>query len=210
MSERRLVEAGCLSACFPGALLVLAVVCAVAGGSGGAGPEVTITGGGDETGHNYAWTITHNHRSPIVYVEFPHYRADLFEAPPGWATELTNPGGAGSDPSRCIATAASPDQGVQRRREAVFRVRVAPSGTPRGLGSVIVRFGDGGEVTVDGVSVPVRERFGDQYMALIGLGLIFGIFVVAKAIKGRKSKSYSTTGPNVAAGIEELADDTND
>ncbi len=174
---------------FPGALLVFVAVSAAAGGLGVADPQVTITGGVDQTGHNYAWTITHNHRSPIVYVEFPHYRADLFEAPPGWATELTNPGGISSDASRCIATAASPGQGIQRRREAVFRVRVAPSGTPRGVGSVIVRFADDSEVTVDGVSVPVRERFGDQYMALIGLGLIFGIFVVAKAIKGRKSKS---------------------
>ena len=45
---------------------------------------VVIEGEPDESGHNYQWTVTNQHDSPIVEIEFPHFRADLFTAPEGW------------------------------------------------------------------------------------------------------------------------------
>src|SRR5437868_3393823 len=67
----------------------------ITGGFDSAGQRLVATGSSensayDASGQNYAWIVTNNHTSPIVYVEFPHYHADTFHTPDGWDQKCTN------------------------------------------------------------------------------------------------------------------------
>ena len=82
------------------------------------GRRVTIVGGADATGHRYTWTVTNEDTSPIVYVEFPHYRANLFFSPHGWSTDestfLVNVGATASYTDRSIyVPKALPSSGLK-------------------------------------------------------------------------------------------------
>ena len=94
----------------------------------GADPLVTITGGVvDVKGHNYEWIVKNYHSSPIVYVEFPHYRADSFTAPDGWSTETPNLVGRPAEPDKpqvCIARPRPPNKGIVRGASVQFGMRV--------------------------------------------------------------------------------------
>lgn len=159
-------------------------------------PKVGIAGGADASGHNYRWTITNNHSSPIVSVEFPHYHADLFFAPEGWGTETTALVNVGykDAPGECIATVDSPAKGIANGRSQAFGMRIAPLPTRRGGGTVIVRFADGSSARVDSVELPRPERIGDKYLPLIGLGMIFLVWVVFRAVRGRGSPHAPACG----------------
>ena len=153
-----------------------------------AAPVVTITGGADETGQTYTWTITHDHPSPIVRVEFPHYRGGWSIPPEGWTSEITNRGGTGGRRGKFIASAGDPSQGIARGDSAEFRLVLVPEGTPRGHGDVLVCFSDGSEVLVH-AQVPVKESTADRSVTLIGLGLIFGIFLLTRVLKRKRAHS---------------------
>ncbi|MCH9002198.1 MAG: prolipoprotein diacylglyceryl transferase, partial [Planctomycetes bacterium] len=66
-----------------------------------------------------------------------------------------------------------------------FGLTVSARGTPRGKGDVLIRFADGTETRVR-AEVPIKETLADRYVSLIGLGLIFGVFLVVRAVKRRK------------------------
>ena len=160
------------------AIWSLSVALPVAAGS----PKVTITGGADTSGHNYSWTVTNEHTSPVVYVAFPHYRAGLFFTPAGWAAKSTFLVDAGVEerPGVCTARADPPTAGIPPGRSAQFGMQIAARGAQRGPGQVTVRFADGTETIVSGVELPQPETFGDKYLSLIGLGLVFGVAIVAR------------------------------
>jgi len=151
-------------------------------------PVVVIEGGPDPTGHNYTWTVTNNHASPIVQIEFPHYRASLFTASKGWTTACTNLEGIGvKDPSGvCRAAIENSGAGVPTGRSATFDMQIAGGGAKRGSGEVVVRFADGLTTTVAGVSVPTAEPSGDRNLPLMGLGTVFFIFLIARAARRRR------------------------
>ena len=146
-------------------------------------PKVTIVGGADASGHNYSWTVTNGYTSPIVYVEFPHYHADLFFAPKSWSTETTALVNVGSkdEPGVCIARAESPAAGIPPGRALNFGMRVAPLPTRRGQGTVLIRFADGTESSVTGVGLPQPGSVWDEYASLIGLGTIFLLWIIFRA-----------------------------
>lgn len=148
-------------------------------------PKVTITGGGDFSGHKYSWTVTNESAeggSPIVYVEFPQYRADLFLAPTGWSTKITG--------RTCIAQGDSTSR-IDPGLTKTFSLRVGPAGAQRGVGKVLIRFADGTECKVGGVEVPQSETIGDKYVSLIGLGLAL---VVVAAVHWSRTRKTSTDG----------------
>lgn len=169
-----------------GVPLWVAGLCAVATGA----PRVTITGGADASGAVYTWTVTSDHPSPAVFVEFPHYHAVLFFAPPRWTTDSTYLVNIGVEdrPGVCRASADGSGSGIVRGTSAEFRMQVSSDGTQRGRGNVRVRFADGIEVEVPGVEVPVRIGRADRYMPLIGLGAIAALAVLARALRGRKRR----------------------
>ncbi|UCC29594.1 MAG: hypothetical protein JSU86_15490 [Phycisphaerales bacterium] len=153
-------------------------------------PKVTIVGGADASGHNYSWTVTNEYTSPIVYLEFPHYHADLFFAPESWSTETTALVNVGSKdkPGVCIARAESPAVGILPGRALNFGMRVAPLPTRRGQGTVLVRFADGTESGIAGVGLPQPGSAWDEYASLIGLGTIFLLWIIFRARRWAKTR----------------------
>lgn len=155
--------------------------------------RASISGGADASGVTYRWTVTHEHTSPIVYVEFPHYHASLFFAPAGWtqrSTFLVNVGVA-DRPGVCTARAESAFSGIVRGRSGDFGMQVTAAGTRRGRGNVIVRFADGTESVVADVELPVPETVGSKYLPLVGLSVIAIVALGVRALRqrvGRRSR----------------------
>ena len=178
------------------ALLLVARTAAFgAAPSSPATPVVTITGGADATGQTYVWTITHDHTSPIVRVEFPHYRGGWSVPPEGWTSEITNRGGAGGRSGQFIAVADDPSRAIARGHQAEFQLVITPDGTPQGQGKITVRFADGSEVRVP-AEVPIKEPAADRNVTLIGLGLIFGIFLLYRVLRRKRHPSTSSPPPS--------------
>lgn len=111
----------------------------------------------DPSGQNLTYVVENYADSPIVYVEFPHYAADLFTAPPGWTTKSTNLVNVGvpDEPGVCTATAQE-GFGILRNRSAEFQMRLSLRSSRMGKGQARVRLADGSEVTVDDVRLPMR------------------------------------------------------
>ncbi len=141
---------------------------------------VTIRGGVDATGHHYTWTIQTRDPSPIVYVEIPHYRADLFTPPQGW-TRL--------DPTPDIeaAVADSVKYGIKPGRPGVFRMRIRAAGASQGTGTVRVRFADGTEAAIGGVTLPQPPS--DKNVGLIGLAALFAVWVAVRIYRRKRGNT---------------------
>lgn len=148
---------------------------------------VSITGGLDDTGQWYLWTVRNERTSPVVSVRFPHYHADLFNAPQGWrtrSTHLVNVGEADA-PGECEALAQSPDQGIGSGAGAEFKMRMAAKGAARGKGQVVVTFADGGSAVVEGVEVPVPPSPAETFLPLAGLAAVIVVVGVWRARRRR-------------------------
>lgn len=148
----------------------------------------TVEGGPDSLGQSYQWTVSNQASSPIVHVEFPHYRASLFFAPAKWTFSCSNQVAVGSidAPGVCVAKADSPGDGVAPGRSAVFGMQLASGAVKRGMGEVRLTFADSTSYLANQVAVPVPETFGDKYIPLIGLGVILAAFVAIRSVQGRK------------------------
>jgi len=165
------------------------VLALVAASSRGDGPPVLITGGADESGHQYAWKITNQTQQAVLEVRFPHYHANLFFPPQDWeqsCTGLVAVGGK-NEPGQCIARAPKGKEGIAPGRSAEFKMQIASAGARRFPGQVTLRLADGTETTVSGVELPTPEPLGDQYVSLIGLGMIFMLLAVRQARKKRRT-----------------------
>lgn len=151
-------------------------------------PKASIEGGYDESGQNYAWTVTNHGSSAIVFVEIPHFHADTFHTPPGWRQECTNLSRAGADetsPGVLRAFAEPPNPGIAPGGAAQFGLRLARVGAMKGTGRVTVRFADGSEYAVAGVSLPVAPSSWERVGTVVVLGLAFAAFLVFQ-IRRRK------------------------
>jgi hypothetical protein len=174
---------------------------AVGGAATDGDGKVTVEGGPDESGHTYEFTVTNNHDSPIVMVEFPHFRADIFAPPPGWSTEgTTNAMGHGNINAKgvCMATASLEVGGVPPRGKALFSIRVRPKGAWRGSDTVTVTFADGTVAKVPGVPLPQPEPAAAKGTRLIGFAVLGVLFLIAVA--ARRKKQQSAAGELADAG----------
>ena len=160
---------------------------------------MSVSGGADESGHRYAWTVTNETDRAIVELRFPHYRATLFFAPDGWTTDQsTNIVNVGvpDRPGVCVARASTPGRRIQPRHSATFTMQTA-DGAKRRAGTVTVRFVDGAELSVGGVELPHREGLGERYVSLIGLGAIFAAWMLARSLRrGSAAPAPATDRPS--------------
>ncbi len=165
----------------------VAVLLQAAAAAGQSSP-VTITGGPDESLHNYSWQVTNHHTARIVYIEFPHYRADLFSTPPTWTQKVENVSHFGwkDRPGTCMAEPAPPYTGLPPGGTAQFDMRIAAGGALPGKGSVRVRFEDGTEATIGDVEVPTKPEAGSAYLALVATGVIFVLFIIYNERRRRR------------------------
>ena len=167
-------------------------------------PTVSMTGGADVSGRNYSWTVTNDHSSPIVFVEFPFDKVLLFLAPQGWQTDCGRQTGATFEHSAktCAARAPSPASGIARGATEEFEMRLFRSGARRGPGTVLVRFADGSEVMVGRVELPQRKGVGDRYVALFALGAAFAVWGVVRAVRRLRTSATPTDEPTTRHGSD--------
>ncbi len=161
---------------------------AIAHGASDAEPVAMIRGGADVTGQVYTWVVKNQHTAPLDYIAFPHYRGGAFVAPDGWDTsESTFLVGVGVEdrPGVCVARAASVSAGLASGRSAAFRLQLAAGGTRRTLGEVTLRFVDGTTAVISGVELPHKEAVWDQFVTLIGLGVIFAGWLGFRVVRSR-------------------------
>ena len=143
---------------------------------------VSITGGPDASGHNYTWIVTNHHDAAITAVAFPHYRADTFTPPAGWTFDITHVLGRGAKEGLCAGKVDSPGAAIYPGKSAEFYLRVAPKGAKRGIRQARVTFKDGREVLVQ-VETSVREPFLERNMTVVGLGVMFVLFLVGARLR---------------------------
>lgn len=165
-------------------LLMLALASAPAVSLGQADP-VAITSEVDESGHNYAWQVTNKSAKRVVSVEFPQYGADTFEQPAGWTQNCTNLVNVGwkKVAGKCTASTTA---GLGPGGIAEFKMRIYSRSAARGTGTVLVTFDDGSQAQIPGVDLPLQPESGTPYLAPIGTGLIFVVFVVWREMRRRK------------------------
>lgn len=172
---------------------VMCILISVAAADGAA-QKVSVVGGADPTGHQYVWTVTNHYTSPIVRIEFAHFRGGLFLAPDGWSTdETTNLVNVGVQDQTgiCVAQARNPDNGVAPGESIELSLRV-PGRARRGSGQFRVRFADGTTVMVAGVELPQAPSASDTYVSLIGLAVIFGSWLAFQAVRRRRRAQRSS------------------
>lgn len=152
---------------------------------------VEIDGGADQSRQSYEWLVTNHHSSPIVYIEFPHYHADTFTVPHRWKQESTFLVGVGvpDRPGVCIAHPEPPNTGIAAGGAQRFGMRIAAAGAPVGQGTVKVRFADGKEISVPGVSLPESPATDFKHLPLLGAALLFGGWVVVRTLRERRREA---------------------
>lgn len=165
-----------------GLLLPALVVSAAAHGADG---TVEIVGGGDDTLANYQWTVTNRADAPIEWVRFPCAHYHLFNAPEGWTA------GTGADGEQPLgyASAAGEVDVLAPGRSLTFTARVDRNRTIRGEGTAYVGFADGTSIAISGVELAIEPSAGDQYLPLLGLGVIFAVFLVFQSLRKRSGRS---------------------
>lgn len=158
----------------------------------------TITGGRDQSGQNYEWTIRNLHTSPLVYMEFPHYFADMFVPPAGWelgeCTNLMRVGGKEA-PGVCRASATA-ENGIQPRLSAKVQMRLGRGGRDyHGKGTVTLRFADGKEARIANVQLPVAPSTMDRFIMPIGFAIVMALIILGRALSRRRQTDGGAAGP---------------
>jgi hypothetical protein len=158
--------------------------------------KVTIIGGADQSGHNYEWTVTNHHDSPIVAIEFRHFEVDLFSVPDNWSSQGSEV--VGNKPGVCRASAVPPYGGLDAGESMVLQARVGPGGAHRGSGPVTVTFADGTTFTVADVNLPIREPVKGRYIRLVG-SVVLGVLFLAALAAHQRRRRRAEGGPPSAA-----------
>lgn len=150
----------------------------------------------DKLGQRYEWTVTNHHNSPIVSIEFTHYKGHLLFAPDGWSGNCTNlfRGGWKNETGECRVECDAATTGIAAWRSKVFRLHVGDRGVSPGPGDFVVRFASGETYTVTGVPVPVLFVGEGQYTSVIGVGSIVLLWLAYRWLRRRRAPSTGSRG----------------
>lgn len=151
--------------------------------------KVEVVGEVDKSGHNYRWTVTNLSDSPIVAVEFDHYRGDTCVPPGDWEQEFTNKHSIDSKPGLCRGSTTAAN-GIRKGQSKVFELRINVRGAIVGEDEVRISFADGSSASVMSV-MPKKPSFLERYATLIGLGGLVLVVVLFKVVKS--AISHKTT-----------------
>lgn len=161
---------------------------------------VTVVGDiNPDNARQFVWQITNNGRKPIVWFEASHYLGKLVDPPEGWAqTKLTANIGLGEKAAvgvvRCEAKTSS--DAIRPGQKKAIGLRLDRRGGYCEPGEVTVGFADGSTAVLRGVLCPAKEPFLRNNYPVIGLGVMFGLFLlykVARSRKPRESQSAAAT-----------------
>lgn len=160
---------------------------------------VRMEGGAADNGEEYVWTVTNLHRSPIVGLTIPCYRAALFQAPAGWTgRKLRETDAAVLEPGTTVYrfTATSPAAGITKSRSGRFTIRIkAGASAQRALGNVHIRFADGTDAVLAGIEVPQPESSSEMQIRIAGLTAMFAVFIGVQVIRHRRRNRAAEPAP---------------
>ncbi|MCC7291948.1 MAG: hypothetical protein IT449_07805 [Phycisphaerales bacterium] len=167
----------------------------------GAADAVRVEGSMDSTSQNYTWRVVNPGDATVVRISIPHYHADLFTAPPGWATDCTYLVNVGvpDHPGVCSASAPDAKRGIAPGATGEFSMRIAASGAAPGRGAVEVGFSDGSTATINGVLLPRAPSRGETMLPLASLAVVLVIVLLARALRQRRSALGLTDAPSAAS-----------
>ncbi len=156
-----------------------------------ASAQVTITGGLNRAERQYVWTVSNNGNQPVVSVQIPHYRGNIFEAPEGWEFEITNKAEVGMKNEPGLVTArATGGLAIRPGQSAEFRLRFAPGNLTAPADRVAtVTLIDGSTLSIPGVEVPWPIPWLTRYGQLVVFGAIFLGFLIIQALRNRRKKA---------------------
>ena len=189
------------SATWVGAWAVLLLFGAVgrAAASEADAAQVTITGGADVSGRTYTWTVRHSHGAPLTAVEIPQHYASWQLPPAGWRGTIVHGRDTETGVGLVRFEAASLEAGLVRGASAEFRLGVGTQGTPRGKGTAMLHFADGLRLSV-AVEVPIVEPLSDRNVPLIGLGVLFVLFIAGRHWARRRKAAGEDVPPPYVIG----------
>lgn len=153
---------------------------------------VTVVGDvNPDNARQFVWQITNNGRKPIVWFEASHYLGKLVDPPDGWAqTKLTANIGLGEKAAvgvvRCEAK--TPYDAIRPGQSKAIGLRLDRRGGYCEPDDVTVGFADGSTMVIGGVLCPAKEPFLRNNYPVIGLGVMFGLFLVYKVLRGKKPR----------------------
>lgn len=161
---------------------------------------VEITGGADETGQNYAWTVKNKGPTPITRIIFPHYKCDSFTVPSGWKRgETTNLARANQKDAPGICEALAEAAGLPTGASAQFEMRLSRASADRRPGTVSVYFADGSRAQISGVELPTAKGFVERNISPIVLGVIFITFLMLQRRRRRAARAANASAEPLAS-----------
>ncbi len=169
-------------------LWVAVLLMMVTGSSAWASDRVDVRGEVDKSGHNYRWAVTNRDDSPIVAVEFDHYRGDTCVPPGDWEQEFTNKHSIDSEAGLCRGSTTKAN-GIRKGESEVFQLRINARGAPVGEGVVRISFADGSQVSVVSVMPVKPSSIVERYGTLVGMGGLVGVFVLFRFLKSVISRN---------------------
>ncbi|NOX57878.1 MAG: hypothetical protein GXP29_03355 [Planctomycetes bacterium] len=140
---------------------------------------------------DYIWTVTNHSDKRITMLRVDHYFGKTVTPPKGWVrTEMTGNRAEGQRlvPGIIEFQAETPRKGIGRNQEREFRVNVDVEW--RGLCSrrtVTVGFDDGTTMDIPDVLCPSKESWLKQNVSLVGLGVMFALFVLGRMLFRKKN-----------------------
>ncbi|HVP11919.1 MAG TPA: hypothetical protein VMV94_12125 [Phycisphaerae bacterium] len=179
-------------------LPVLAGLLALSAPAAAKEPSVTITGGLQPDGSYYRWEIENHSSSPVVSFEFPHYAADLFQAPKGWKSKskFKDTPGTENDPWTCKAWVDSPQDGIPPGGKVSVTMRVVLLESRKGRGVVKVGLADGKMLEIAGVELPCGPSFFERFGLLITLLILIGLVALIAARRQHRGRAGLGVGGN--------------
>lgn len=147
-------------------------------------PAAEITGGVDESGQWFRWTVRNGTMQPITRIDFPQFGGDAMDVPPGWGYEWPAGGSGTGEP--VTVTPRTGASGLRPGGTAEFALRVPRGGAQTGRGAALVHFADGTTASIPGVETARAPSFGERYSTMIGFAVVFAI-ILAVGLRQRRA-----------------------
>lgn len=160
-------------------------------------PEtVDIQGGAQpDNSHAYNYVVTNHASSPVVAVDLPHFRGDVFRVPEDWTFEATERfTSLNTGPGRFLAKVSNDRAAIAKRGQATFSVRISHLGAAQGRGEAVVLLKDGRRLTIP-VECAVQESLIGRYRSLVGMGTAFVLFVLFGLWRSRRKPATTPRTP---------------
>lgn len=145
---------------------------------------------------DFVWIIRNNTMKSIDLVEVDHYEGTQLFKPPDWVeTHRTGKVGIGikPEPGKIRIEAKTKDARIHPKEKLRFGLRLSHRGGYVAPGTVRIGFSDGTELVLKDVPCPARPPFWLKHFPLIGLSVMFAMFLAAEILLDRRRRRRSAS-----------------